>query len=111
MCKGGQEDSIMGRYHCMWHIHHTAIPNSDEGWDQWQKLLGWVKEEMQNGFIKDWGEFVGELNGYAVVEGSEFELTAMVQRFVAVCSFEVHPIASIDTVGEMIRALVQPGER
>jgi hypothetical protein len=98
----------MGLYHCLWHIHHTAVPINDDGWARWQDLLGWVREQMQNGFVKDWGEFVGELNGYAVVEGSEFDLASMAQRFITVCSFEMHPIASVDTVGEMIRAIARP---
>ena len=99
----------MGRYLCLWEIHPSAIPTSGEGWAQWEDLLGWLKGEMERGFFKDWGQFIGVLNGYAVVEGTEMDISRMAQRLITICSFRVHPIASVDQVGEMVRALTGSG--
>ena len=97
----------MGRYLCLWEIHHTAIPTSTEGWAHWEDLLGWLREQMEAGFFKDWGQFIGELRGYAVVEGSELDITHLAQRLVTICAFRFHPIASVDQVGDMVRALTR----
>ena len=95
----------MGRYLCLWDIHRSAIPTSTEEWTGWERLLSWVGDNMKTGFLKDWGEFIGELRGYAVVEGTEADVSLMAQQLIAVCSFQVHPIASVDQVGEMVRAI------
>ena len=100
----------MGRYLCLWEIHPSAIPTSSEGWSNWEELLSWLKQEMERGLFKDWGQFIGELNGYAIVEGDEWDVSRMAQRLITVCSFKVHPIASVDQVGEMVRALTSPEE-
>jgi hypothetical protein len=102
----------MGLYHCFWRVHHTAWPTTGEGQARWRELLDWVREQMKTGFVKDWGAFTGELGGYSVVEGTEFDLVSMAERFINVCSFETRPIASAETVSEMIsRALTQPVDR
>ena len=105
-----KRERIMGRYLCLWEIHHTAIPTSNEGWAQWEDMLGWLKEQMEGGFFKDWGQFIGELRGYAVIEGSEMDVSRMAQRLIGVCSFHIHPIASVDQVGEMVRGLTRAGQ-
>jgi hypothetical protein len=95
----------MGRYLCLWEIHRAAIPTTGEEWTEWERLLGWVNDEMQTGFLKDWGQFIGELNGYTVVEGTDADVSRMAQQLISVCSFKIHPIASVGQVAEMVRAI------
>ncbi len=60
---------------------------------------------MEKGIIKDWGSFVGESKGYVVVEGTEVEVGNMVQQYVPLVHFKTHPIASVEQLGEVIKAL------
>jgi hypothetical protein len=96
----------MGKYLMLWAVDPTKVPvNPQERGSGWGAMLDMIKQEMQKGITKDWGSFVGELNGYAVVEGSEVEIGNMVQRYVPFVHFKVHPIASISQVDEVIKAL------
>jgi len=64
-----------------------------------------VKEDMKKGIIKDWGSFVGELNGYAVVEGSEVEIAKMNAQYAPFVRFKVYAIASLRDVEQVIKSL------
>ncbi|MCK4697656.1 MAG: hypothetical protein KAT53_05050, partial [Dehalococcoidia bacterium] len=66
-----------------------------------------VKQDIQKGLTKDWGAFVGEINGYVVAEGTEVEIANLTQKYVPFVNFEVHPIASISQVEEVVKALTK----
>jgi hypothetical protein len=53
--------------------------------------------------LKDWGAFVGEMNGYSVCEGTEVEIMNQVQRYTPFVYFKVYPIASVTQAEEMIK--------
>jgi len=55
--------------------------------------------------MKDWGAFVGEINGYAVAEGTEVEIGNLVQRYVPFVFFKVQPVASLSQVVEVTKRL------
>ena len=95
----------MARFLCLWELDRAAIPRNPQGWIQWEDLVKEVSDETEKGFIKDWGQFVGELNGYAIFEGSEHDVTRFAQRLITLVSLKIRPIASLDEVGELIRAL------
>jgi len=98
----------MGKYLLLWEIDPTKIPVSPkERGAGWKALMEMVKQDMKKGFTKDWGAFVGELNGYAVDEGSELEVMNALQQYTPFVHFEVHPIASVSQVEEMIKALTK----
>ncbi len=98
----------MGKYLLLWEIDRTRIPVSPkERGTGWNALMEIVKQDIKKGLIKDWGSFVGELNGYAVEEGSELEVLKGVQQFSPFVHFKVHPIASVSQVEEMIKALTK----
>jgi hypothetical protein len=98
----------MGRYLLLWKLDWAKIPISpQERGAGFNGLLEGVKEDIRKGLIKDWGSFVGELNGYAVAEGNEIEVGNTIQRYVPFVIFEVHPVMSAEQVGEVVKALTK----
>ena len=98
----------MGKYLLLWEIDTTKIPvNPKERGTGWSAQMEMIKKDMKKGLIKDWGAFVGELRGYAVDEGSELEVMNATQQYSPFVHFEVHPIASVSQVDEMIKALTK----
>jgi len=96
----------MGKYLMLWEIDTTKIPVSPkERGGGWNLLMGMVKQDIKKGLNKDWGAFVGEINGYAVLEGTEVEIMNALQQYVPFVHFKVHPVASVSQVDEMIKAL------
>ena len=98
----------MGRYLLLWELDWTKIPISrQERGTGFDGLMEGVKEDIRKGLMKDWGAFVGEVSGYAVAEGTEVEIGNMVQRYVPFVIFEVHPVMSVEQLGEVIKALTK----
>jgi hypothetical protein len=98
----------MGKYLMLWEIDTTKIPMSPkERGAGWNALMEMVKQDIKKGTNKDWGAFVGEINGYAVLEGTEVEIMNALQQYVPFVHFKVHPIASVSQVDEMIKALTK----
>jgi hypothetical protein len=98
----------MGKYLMLWEIDTTKIPVSPkERGGGWNLLMGMVKQDIKKGLNKDWGAFVGEINGYAVLEGTEVEIMNALQQYVPFVHFKVHPVASVSQVDEMIKALTK----
>ncbi len=98
----------MGKYLVLWEIDRTKVPvNPKERGAGWNFLMEMVKQDIKKGMTKDWGAFVGEINGYVIAEGSETEIGIMLQQYVPFCHFKVHPIASVSQVDEVIKALTK----
>jgi hypothetical protein len=98
----------MGKYLALWEIDQTKVPISpQERGSGWGALMDMVKEDLKKGTLKDWGAFVGEINGYSIAEGTEVEVANAFHRYVPWVSFKVHPIASVSHVDEVIKALTK----
>jgi hypothetical protein len=98
----------MGKYLLLWDIDPTKIPvGPKERGAGWNVLMEMVKQDIKKGLNKDWGAFVGELSGYAVMEGTEIEVMNALQQYIPFVHFKVHPIASVSQVDEMIKALTK----
>ncbi len=98
----------MGKYLLIWEIDRTKLPVSPkERGAGWNALMEMVKQDIKKGLNKDWGAFVGEINGYAVLEGTEVEIMNALQQYVPFVHFKVHPVASVSQVDEMIKALTK----
>lgn len=96
----------MGKYLALWEIDQTRIPvDPKERGAGWSALMAMVKKNLETGLTKDWGAFVGETSGYAIYEGTELEVMNAIQQYIPFASFQVHPIASVDQVSEMIESL------
>jgi hypothetical protein len=98
----------MGKYLLLWEIDSAKVPvNPKERGTGWNMLLGFVKQDIKKGIAKDWGSFVGEGNGYSVVEGTEVEIVNMIQQYTPFVHFKVHPVASVSQIEEVIKALAK----
>ena len=98
----------MGKYLMLWEVDTARLPvNPKERGAGWNILMEMVKQDMKKGITKDWGAFVGELNGYSIGEGSEVELMNSLQQYSPFVHFKVHPIASVSQVEEVIKALTK----
>ena len=96
----------MGKYLLLWDLNPDRVPvDPKERAAAWSMFIDMIKQHMNEGITKDWGSFIAEGSGYAVVEGSEMEVINHCQKFVPFVAFETHPVASIDQIEEMIKAL------
>jgi len=98
----------MGKYLLLWEIDPTKIPvDLKERGSDFSALVKAIKKDIKAGTLRDWGLFVGEHNGYSVVEGTEVEVIKAARRYTPFVCFEAHPIASLNHTGEMIKALTR----
>lgn len=96
----------MGRYLVLWEVDHSKIPiDRKERGTGWAFLMSMVRKDIEKGITKDWGEFIGESSGYAVLEGPELDVMNGLQQYVPFVTFKTHPIASESQVNELIKAL------
>ena len=79
----------MAKYLLLWEIDTTKVPVSPkERGAGWKALMEMVKQDIKKGITKDWGAFVGELNGYSVDEGTEVEIGNVATTVHPICSFQ-----------------------
>jgi hypothetical protein len=96
----------MGKYLMLWEMNRNLIPlTAKERGQGYMMLMAMVQEDIKKGLSKDWGCFVGEGNGYCVVEGSEVDICKMVQQYSPYCRFITHPIATAEQMGAVIKSL------
>jgi hypothetical protein len=98
----------MGKYLLLWEADWTKVAVDPKergaGWSVAQEM---VTQDLKKGIMKDWGCFVSEVNGYAVAEGSEVEITNMVLQYIPFFKFTAKPIASISQVMESTKAMMK----
>lgn len=96
----------MAKYLMTWKLNRSLIPVDPHQRGQgFAALMEFVQHDIEVGLTKDWGCFVGEANGYCVVEGSEVDISKMVQQYSPFCEFATHPVASSDQMNEVIRSI------
>jgi hypothetical protein len=101
-----KEGERMGRYLFLWEIDKDKIPmDPKQRADGWLILMGLIRQDFEKGILKDWGAFVSEINGYAVVEGSEVEVELMTNQYIPLVFFEIHPIATADQIEEYLKIM------
>lgn len=97
----------MGKYLVLWEIDNAKVPvDRKERGAAFKYSVGQVKESIKKGTIKDWGPFVGEHRGYAVVEGTEAEVGIECQLHKPFATHKVHPVASVEQAEEVIEDLL-----
>ena len=98
----------MARYLLLWEVDAGKAPlDPKERGAALSMLVAMVEADQKKGIMKDWGSFVGELNGYSVVEGTEVEIGTMVQQYIPFVLFKTHPIASLGQVKDVVTAMQQ----
>ena len=96
----------MGRYLTIWEADDSKIPIDPE-----ERKLGWLgaiemeKQNMNDGLTKDWGVFLGQTKGFSISEGTEEEVINSTIKFIPYFKFQVYPIASIDELERIIKAM------
>ena len=95
----------MAKYLLLWQLDAARIPTDPkERAKAWEPFAQAIKGDMEKGITKDWGSFLGELNGYAVVEATEVEIEQMVNQYLPLATFETHPVASLEQEMEAMKA-------
>jgi len=96
----------MGKYLMLWELNSSLIPaNPQERGQGYAALMAFIEQDIERKITTDWGCFVGEARGYTIVEGSEVDISKMVQQYSPFCQFSTHPIASFDQINEMVQFL------
>ena len=58
----------MGKYLILWEVDQNKIPvDTKERGGGWDMLMAMVRQDIEKGLTKDWGSFVGETSGYAII--------------------------------------------
>ena len=97
-----------------WELDTNKIPISPkERGAGWLTLLQEVKKDMQSGLITAWGAYLGEMRGFSVFEGSDEEISMMVQKYVPFVYFTTHPAATVDQLVQLAMEMQKstPGDR
>ena len=98
----------MAKYLVLWETDHTKLPvDPKERVTGHKGLLDLVRKDISDGITKDWGAFIGENRGYAVLEGTEVEIGIRLEQYVPYVIFRVHAIASVDQIAEVQKALLK----
>jgi len=96
----------MGKYLMIWDLNLALAPaDPKERGAAYDLLLSMVKQDIEKGLSKDWGNFVGEGSGYCIAEGSEVEINKMVQQYAPYVTFKTHPVVSLEQVDEVIKSM------
>ena len=94
----------MGKYLLLWSLDLNLIPaDPKERASGWGMLMEMVKQDLSEGISKDWGAFPGENKGYCISEGSNLDVMKMTQRYAPYVRFEVHPVATVSEIGELLK--------
>ena len=94
----------MGKYLLIWNLNLHLIPvDRSERASGWGMLMELVNQDIKKGLVKDWGAFPGENRGYCCVEGNKLDVMKMTQQYVPYVNFDVHPVASVGDIGEMLK--------
>ena len=87
----------MGKYIVHWEVDATRTPEGPK--ERQQQLLAFgdtVGQQLKSGEVKEWGGYVGELNGYAIIEGTEVDVHALTLLWVPFVKFKIKPLLSIE---------------
>ena len=98
----------MAKYLVLWEVDTSRTPiDPKERGAAWGAMLDMDKQDIKDGFTKDWGSFLGENGGYMVYEGSEMELEKKLQRYVPFVTFKVYRVMSVEQIAELAKGLTE----
>ncbi|MGV7223576.1 MAG: DUF3303 domain-containing protein [Nitrospinales bacterium] len=97
----------MGKYILHWEVDTAKTPeDTKERQEQWSLFQQTVAQQMESNEIKEWGEYVGEVNGYSIMEGSEVDIQKLVALWVPFVKFNVKPVMTIEQAMEATKAMI-----
>ena len=96
----------MGRYLVIWEVEKAHIPvDPKERGEAYSLLMAVTKQDIEKGLIKEWSVEVGGSRGYNYVEGTEIEVSNMIQQFVPYINVQVIPLATFSQTEEVVKGL------
>ena len=96
----------MGRYLVLWEADESKIPvDPKERQDGWLMALEAARQDMRDGLVKDWAAFAGQPNGLIIAEGTEEDILKITVKFMPFFRFKVIPLASMDQVEAIVKAI------
>lgn len=95
----------MSKFYVRWQTNPQMLPSiPKERGKLLVSMLEMVKQDMQAGKVKDWGNVPGSYSGYFIMEeASETDLLAGLLRFMPYVTFEVRPVLTVDQSIEAYR--------
>ena len=100
------EDKAMAKYMVLWEVDTSKIPEDAKarkaGWLAAQEL---VVKKLNEGVLKEWGGFAGELGGYIIAEGSAVDLHALTSLWMPLVKFTTKEVITIHEVNKVTKAL------
>ncbi|MGM0453384.1 MAG: hypothetical protein ACQERN_09495 [Thermodesulfobacteriota bacterium] len=85
------------RFLVLWEIDKSRISvDRKERGQGWKMMAALIRQNMEKGLTRDWGTFVCEASGYAIMEGSELDVMNNLQQYVPFVTFKVNPVATLD---------------
>jgi hypothetical protein len=98
----------MSKFYVRWQSNPQMIPSiPEERRKLLLSMLEMVKQDIQGGKVKDWGNFPGESGGYSIMEeASETDLLTSLLKFMPYVTFEVKPVLTVDQTIESYRRAV-----
>jgi hypothetical protein len=98
----------MAKYLILWELNPTLVPvDPKERATAYAKFMEYIQQDIESGFTKDWGSFVGTGKGYSVVEGTELEVSGNLQKFSPYCVFEVFPVATAEQMSQLFKSMIE----
>ena len=89
----------MARYLLLWEVDSGLMPEDlEERKARHQGFQHAVKQQLEAGQLAEWGAFVGEMNGYCIIDGSAEDVHKLVGQWVPAVSFETRQVLSIEQV-------------
>lgn len=100
--------TLMAKYLILWELDASRIPEDPkERGAAWTMIADMIKEDLKAGFDVDWGAFISEGKGYTISDGNDMEIVTRLQRFMPFVHFEVHPVMTIDQIGEVAKSMME----
>ena len=98
----------MAKYVTLWKlVEHRMSAKPEERIAGTLALIDMVNSDFKGGMLKEWGAFVGENRGYAVIEGTAQEVTQFLMKYGPYVNFQVRQLLSIEQVEENYKAAAQ----
>jgi hypothetical protein len=96
----------MAKYMMLWEIDTSRTPEDPKVKKaQWMGFNDIVANHLKEGFIKDWGCFVGDKCGYIIFEGTPIEVHALAAKWLPFIQWTVKELMTLDDAIKATKAL------
>lgn len=96
----------MAKYHIQWRVDLSRMPDTPQAVAAGLgALVGRVQKDLEEGKLTEWGGYPGERGGYAVLEGTEEDVSRLTLQYAPHVIFEVHPVMDVDAYASFLRKM------